>query len=131
MIVSGRVVACPDVPIIRAVWGGPAGAGPLHRRDVRAGQGCTTVQANPTRERTLGEKGIPVSVSVAKSAAETSGTIDGAERLAGHSEVCHFLHVIRFVSLKGVTLMLKVNLLASVAYFFAGLFSKSEGQTWS
>jgi len=27
--------------------------------------------------------------------------------------------------------MLKVNLLASVAYFFAGLFSKSEGQTWS
>jgi hypothetical protein len=31
---------------------------------------------------------------------------------------------------KGVTLMLKVNLLASVAYFFAGLFGKSEGQTW-
>ena len=29
-----------------------------------------------------------------------------------------------------VTLMLKVNLLASVAYFLAGLFGKSEGQTW-
>jgi len=27
--------------------------------------------------------------------------------------------------------MLKVNLLASVAYFLAGLFGKSEGQTWS
>jgi len=26
--------------------------------------------------------------------------------------------------------MLKVNLLASVAYFFAGLFGKSEGSTW-
>jgi len=26
--------------------------------------------------------------------------------------------------------MLKVNLLASVAYFLAGLFGKSEGQTW-
>jgi len=26
--------------------------------------------------------------------------------------------------------MLKVNLLASVAYFLAGLFSKSEGQNW-
>jgi len=26
--------------------------------------------------------------------------------------------------------MLKVNLLASVAYFLAGLFGKSEGSTW-
>jgi hypothetical protein len=48
----------------------------------------------------------------------------------GHSEACHFLHDFRFPS-KGVTLMLKVNLLASVAYFFAGLFSKSEGTVWS
>jgi hypothetical protein len=29
-----------------------------------------------------------------------------------------------------VTLMLKVNLLASVAYFLAGLFGKSEGTNW-
>src|SRR5690349_13294732 len=98
-----------------------------------AGQGRAVRRCRPTLlgKGHWGKKGIPVSVSVANSAAETSGTIDGAERLAGHSEVCHFLHVIRFVSLKGVTLMLKVNLLASVAYFFAGLFSKSEGQTWS
>jgi len=27
--------------------------------------------------------------------------------------------------------MLKVNLLASVAYFLAGLFSRSEGQDWA
>jgi len=27
--------------------------------------------------------------------------------------------------------MLKSNLLASVAYFLAGLFGKSEGTTWS
>ena len=33
-------------------------------------------------------------------------------------------------SRRGVTLMLKVNLLASVAYFFVGLFSKSEGVNW-
>jgi len=26
--------------------------------------------------------------------------------------------------------MLKVNLLASVAYFLAGMFGKSEGQNW-
>jgi hypothetical protein len=26
--------------------------------------------------------------------------------------------------------MLKVNLLASVAYFLAGLFGRSEGSTW-
>jgi hypothetical protein len=43
------------------------GAGPLGRARCiggmsGAGQGCTTVQANPTRERTLGVKGIPVSV---------------------------------------------------------------------
>jgi len=27
--------------------------------------------------------------------------------------------------------MLKVNVLASVAYFFAGLFGKSEGSNWA
>jgi len=27
--------------------------------------------------------------------------------------------------------MLKVNLLASVAYFLAGMFGKSEGTVWS
>jgi len=27
--------------------------------------------------------------------------------------------------------MLKVNLLASFAYFLAGLFGKSEGQNWA
>jgi hypothetical protein len=32
---------------------------------------------------------------------------------------------------KGETLMLKVNLLASVAYFLAGLFGKSEGVNWN
>jgi hypothetical protein len=37
----------------------------------------------------------------------------------------------RFFPRRGSTLMLKTNLLASVAYFFAGLFSKSEGTTWS
>ena len=47
-----------------------------------------------------------------------------------HSEACRFLLFLLF-SLKGVTLMLKVNLLASVAYLLAGLFGKSEGQTWS
>jgi hypothetical protein len=31
----------------------------------------------------------------------------------------------------GETLMLKVDLLASFAYFLAGLFGKSEGQTWA
>jgi hypothetical protein len=31
----------------------------------------------------------------------------------------------------GETLMLKVDLLASFAYFLAGLFGKSEGTTWS
>jgi hypothetical protein len=30
-----------------------------------------------------------------------------------------------------LTLMLKVNVLASVAYFFAGLFGKSEGSNWA
>jgi hypothetical protein len=30
-----------------------------------------------------------------------------------------------------VTLMLKVDWLATVAYFFAGMFGKSEGSTWS
>lgn len=34
-------------------------------------------------------------------------------------------------SRRGVTLMLKVNLLASVAYFLAGLFGRSEGTTWA
>jgi hypothetical protein len=29
-----------------------------------------------------------------------------------------------------LTLMLKVDLLASVAYFLAGMFGKSEGQMW-
>jgi hypothetical protein len=46
----------------------------------------------------------------------------------GHSEACHFPKV--FLSQREVTLMLKVNLLASVAYFLAGLFGRSEGQTW-
>ena len=62
---------------------------------------------------------------------EDSGTIDGAERLVGHSEACHFLHAVRLFFPKGETLMLKVNLLTSVAYFLAGLFGKSEGTTWS
>jgi hypothetical protein len=30
-----------------------------------------------------------------------------------------------------VTLMLKVNLLASVAYFLAGFFGKPEGTNWN
>jgi hypothetical protein len=47
-----------------------------------------------------------------------------------HSEACRFLLFLLF-SLKGVTLMLKVNLLASVAYLLAGLFGKAEGTTWS
>jgi hypothetical protein len=29
-----------------------------------------------------------------------------------------------------VTLMLKISLLSTVAFFFAGVFGKSEGQTW-
>jgi hypothetical protein len=33
-------------------------------------------------------------------------------------------------SRRGVTLMLKLNLLTSVAYFLAGMFGRSEGQTW-
>ena len=35
------------------------------------------------------------------------------------------------ISLTGVTLMLKISWLATVAYFVAGLFSKSETQTWA
>ena len=36
-----------------------------------------------------------------------------------------------FLFPKGETLMLKVNLLTSVAYFLAGLFGKSEGVNWN
>jgi len=31
---------------------------------------------------------------------------------------------------RGVTLMLKLNVLGSIAYFLAGMFAKCEGQTW-
>ena len=99
------------------------------RRIVRAGQGCTTVQANPTRERKRGKKGIPVFVR-ARAKRRLADTIDRAERQVSHSEACRFLLFLVF-SLKGVTLMLKVNLLASVAYLLAGLFGKAEGTTWS
>ena len=48
-----------------------------------------------------------------------------------HSEACHFLHVVSHFFPKGETLMLKANLLTSVAYFLAGLFGKSEGMNWN
>jgi hypothetical protein len=48
-----------------------------------------------------------------------------------HSEACPFLHAVFVFPRRGLTLMLKVNLLASVAYFLAGMFGKSEGTTWS
>jgi hypothetical protein len=34
------------------------------------------------------------------------------------------------VNPKEVTLMLKISWLSTVAFFFAGVFGKSEGQTW-
>jgi len=34
------------------------------------------------------------------------------------------------VNPKEVTLMLKISWLSAVAFFFAGVFGKSEGQTW-
>jgi hypothetical protein len=35
------------------------------------------------------------------------------------------------VNPKEVTLMLKISWLSTVAFFFAGVFGKSEGMTWS
>ena len=46
-----------------------------------------------------------------------------------HSEAYHF-PMFRIIPWE-VTLMLKVGVLAAIAYFVAGLFGKSEGTVWS
>jgi hypothetical protein len=48
----------------------------------------------------------------------------------GHSEARHFPEVAVCLE-RGVTLMLKGNLLTSVAYFLVGLFNKCEGVNWA
>jgi hypothetical protein len=47
----------------------------------------------------------------------------------GHSEAYHFPKF--WIIPWEVTLMLKVGVLATITYFLAGLFGKSEGVTWN